>query len=740
MASNALTVTQNPDAMSLTQANEPAMDDDELLALIDEEIAVAVSFDNDPDHDARSVALAYYDADQAQMNKDVPYVDGWSRINARTVQETVDLALPGIMRVFDAPDVVGFLPRRPGDEENASQASEYLNYLWQNDINGYLVLYTAVHDALVVRNGIIKHYWDFTPEYCVEEMYGLDQGQFLSIATDPNVNLLGVQMREVNLGTDMETGQPLTINTFDVRVRRQESGGRLCVENVPPEDFGVSPEARGNLKKARCIWHRYVKTRSDLVKEGFDKDMVDEIPGGVGWSEARESRRNNGLGMVAQLSYGRGAMEEVEIYEVYVLADINGDGIAERLKCIVAGGLGGRKLLEKEEWPDDDMPFTDLAALPVPHRWMGRSIADNTMDLQRIATVFFRQFVDNLMQVNRPMREVVEKNIVLPTELLKPRPGQNVRVREAGSIRNLEVPFIGDKALAGLQYLEKVTTKRTGIGEATAALDETAIDPQTATAEQIQHDANYARTELMVRTMAKVGLRELFSSLLRLIVRHQDRPRTIRLNNEWKSFDPRPWNALMDVQVKVGLGTGSRERDLAMLGRVALQQDQVVQALGADNPVVPPSKWVATRHKMVQAAGLDDPDSYFTPVTDEDFAAWQQSKDQNKAPSPEQQKAEDQKAKHQAQLEMQGQAAQAKLAQEQQRMEIEAQGAAQKAMQDLEIKRQELLAKQQLERERMDAEMQLKAVEMQREAELKAMQILANQQQSAATAVAEPKQ
>jgi hypothetical protein len=92
MAANALTVTQNPDAMSLTQANEPAMDDDELLALIDEEIAVAVSFDNDPDHDARSVALAYYDADQAQMNKDVPYVDGWSRINARTVQETVDLS------------------------------------------------------------------------------------------------------------------------------------------------------------------------------------------------------------------------------------------------------------------------------------------------------------------------------------------------------------------------------------------------------------------------------------------------------------------------------------------------------------------------------------------------------------------------------------------------------------------------------------------------------------------------
>jgi len=715
MAANALTVTQ---------AVEPEMDDDELLALIDEEIAVSVSFDNDPEEDRRQVALDYYDARRSQMNKDVPHVDGWSQINARTVSETVDLALPGIMRVFDAEDVVGFLPRRPGDEDNAKQASSYLNYLWQNDLNGYLVLYTAVHDALVVRNGIIKHYWDFTPEYCVEEMYGLDQGEFLQIATDPDLNLLGVGQRDINLGVDMTTGEQMTIQVYDVRVRRQESGGRLCVENVPPEDFGVSPEARGNLKKARCVWHRYVKTRSDLVKEGFDRDMVKEIPGGVSWSEAREQRRNDGLGAVSQMSYGKGALEEIEIYEVYVLADINGDGIAERLKCTVAGGVGGRKLLEKEEWPDDDMPFTDISALPVPHRWMGRSLADSTMDLQRIATVFFRQFIDNLMQVNRPLREVVESKIVLPSELLKPKPGQNVRVREPNVIRNLEVPFIGDKALAGLQYLEKVTTKRTGIGEVTAALDETAIDPQTATAEQIQHDANYARTELMVRTMAKIGLKELFSSLLRLIVRHQDRPRVIRLNDEWKSFDPRPWNALMDVQVKIGLGTGSRERDLAMLGRVALQQDQVVQALGADNPVVPPSKWVSTRHKMVQAAGLDDPDAYFTMITDDDFRAWQMQKDQNKPPDPAQQKVEADMAKNQASLAIQSQKALADVQRDQQR-----------ALVDQDLAQQKLIADQAMAQQQLEAEMALKTQEMQAEAQLKGMQILAQQQQQAATAI-----
>src|SRR4029078_2048237 len=81
----------------------------------------------------------------------------------------------------------------------------------------------------------------------------------------------------------------------------------------------------------------------------------------------------------------------------------------------------------------------------------------------------------------------------------------------------------------------------------------------------IKHDANYARTELMVRTMARMGLKNLFANLLRIIVRYQDRPRVIRLNDTWKNVDPRPWNILMDVKIKIGLGTGSRERDLAMM-------------------------------------------------------------------------------------------------------------------------------------------------------------------------------
>jgi hypothetical protein len=714
-------------SLSVVTHDQSEMDDGEILALIEQEIAASVSFDNDPDDDSRTKALDYV---QGDMGGDVPHVDGWSAVNSRIVQETIDLALPGIMRVFDAPDMVSYLPNRPGDEESALQASEYLNYLWDNELDGYTVLYTAVHDALSVRNGIIKHWWDATPEYCVEEMFGLDTEQWMMIHADPDVAVLAAQTRDVELGMDQATGEPLSISVFDVRVRRVAKGGRLCVENVPPEDFGVSTDAKRDLRKARCIWQRYVKTRSDLVREGFNRELVDEIPAGVSWSWARESRRNDaGTGLISALSMGTGALEEVEVYEVYILVDINDDGVAERLKCTVAGGAGGRKLLEREEWPEEDVPFTDITALPVPHRWMGRSLADSTMDLQRIATVLFRQMIDNLMLVNRPMREVVEKNIVLPSELLRPKPAQNIRVREGGSIRNLEVPYVGDKALMGLQYVERLVTKRSGIGEATAALDETAIDPQTATAEQIKHDANYARTELMVRTMAKMGLKNLFANLLRLIVRHQDRPRMIRLNDTWKSFDPRPWNALMDVKIKIGLGTGSRERDLAMMRVIAEDQDKVIAALGAGNPVVPPSKWVGTRHAMVRAAGLDEPTRYYADIKDEEFGQWQQQKAQNAPPDPAQKAADAKVQAAQASVQIKAQDAQART-----------QLSAQQAQDALMLEQQKAVAAHELERQRMEQDLYLKQAEMQAEAQLKGMQILAKQQQSAATAIPEPNQ
>ena len=57
-------------------------------------------------------------------------------------------------------DVVRCDPVSAEDEEVAKQATDYLNYVFNKDNDGFVSLYTLFKDALIQKNGIAKIYWD----------------------------------------------------------------------------------------------------------------------------------------------------------------------------------------------------------------------------------------------------------------------------------------------------------------------------------------------------------------------------------------------------------------------------------------------------------------------------------------------------------------------------------------------------------------------------------------------------
>jgi hypothetical protein len=130
----------------------------------------------------------------------------------------------------------------------------------------------------------------------------------------------------------------------------------------------------------------------------------------------------------------------------------------------------------------------------------------------------------------------------------------------------------------GLEHFDQVTEKRTGVSRSTMALDPETLQNQSATANQNQKDASYSQVELIARNMAELGWKRVFKMILRLLVKHQDRPRTIRIRDKWVDMDPRFWNANMDVTVNTGLGTGSRDRDMAMLNNILQLQRELKMA------------------------------------------------------------------------------------------------------------------------------------------------------------------
>jgi len=222
--------------------------------------------------------------------------------------------------------------------------------------------------------------------------------------------------------------------------------------------------------------------------------------------------------------------------------------------------------------------------------------------------------------------------------------------------------------------------------------------------------AGIGQTELMVRTIAE-GLRKFFRLILKLVVKHQDVPRTVRLRGEWVQYDPRSWNSDMDCTVNTGLGAGTRERDMQMVQFILGMQEKLLASLGpVDNPFVSPDNLYASLQKLVQAAGMKTPDMFFTKPDPEKIAA--KAKAMAEQPSPEMMKVQAQAEAKKAELQMTGQIKAAEMQQSGQaeRANLEA---------EMQLKREQMMAETQLARERMMAEMQLKREQMQAEMQLK---------------------
>lgn len=201
----------------------------------------------------------------------------------------------------------------------------------------------------------------------------------------------------------------------------------------------------------------------------------------------------------------------------------------------------------------------------------------------------------------------------------------------------------------------------------------------------------------------------------------------IRLRDEWVEMDPRQWNAGMDAVINVGLGTGSRDRDMAMLNNILQTQIAFTdrfQASGMSTQAIDMiPRVVKTATKIAEAAGIRNAEAFYPEIKPEDMEQIKQQADAAaKQPPPEVQIAQQ---KMQAEMQVQ----QAKIAGEQQKSQAELQlkqqeGAAdlqleqQKMQMEFALKREQLAAEIQLKREQLIAELALKREQMQAQNEL----------------------
>jgi hypothetical protein len=702
------------------------MDDERLKSLLSQEIHSALTYDDTELSQKRAKALEYY---RGTMS-DTPAMTGRSSVVSMDVADTIGWMLPGIIRVFTASDRMAiYEPEKPQDEEFAKQATDYVNYVFMKDNPGYRILWDATHDSLLLGNGVVKHWWDDKEECEYTEHSGLTEEQIAILQSDEEVEIAAQKQGEpqVVLMPGPAGMMEVPLPTYDVKIKRIERSGRLKVECIEPEDFLLDREATC-IEHARFCAHRQDVTRSDLIEMGFDRELIENLPVDRFSNLQQEKVSRDEASSLFFNNVGDESMLMVELFECYVKADVDGDGIAETVRAYYAGAGASGELLDWEVW-DDDLPFSDIPCEPVPHRWDARSVADDTQDIQRVKTVLTRQMLDNLYWVNNPMTTAEESSVTNPDTLRSPRFGATVFFKK-GAVppAPLAVPFIGDKALLGLQHFDQVREMRTGVSRSTMALDPEALQNQTATAANNTKDAAYSQIELIARNQAELGWKRVFQQILKLIVKHQDRPRTIRLRDTWVEMDPRSWNANMDATINIGLGTGSRDRDMAMLNTILNVQltmtDRLAQGGFSAQALEMVPKINMTAIKLAESAGIKNPDQFYLDIKPETLEAMKQ--EAANRPDPEMQKEQ---VKAQTQLQLGQQQAQLDAQADQRKAQIEAV----QMQADIEAQNQKTHAEmvQAQQKFEFDKQLAIMEFEMQRELKLAELQMkreLAQQQ------------
>jgi hypothetical protein len=642
------------------------LSEDDIKSICGREIAAAESH-NGTLSAARREALDRYTGKNVWPSK-----AGQSSVVTREVLETVEWLLPQIVKVFASTDeVVRFEPQGPEDEQASEQATDLVNFIWARDNPGFLTLHTWVKDALIGGIGIIKIWWMDEPKVRHEDLGGLSEMQLTMLMQDGAIEITAAEQSAIP-GPPGPDGQPTPL--YDVRLTYEEPDGRVCVEPVPPEEYLFLPSVKADTDPGQG--HRRRVTQSDLIEQGYDAGLVDDLPTADGddeWGERSHRQYPNMLEDVNRDSRDR-ASRLIQITEWFTKLDLNGDGRTEWVK-VTLGGTNDSKVLNTEEI--DGPPFAVLTPLLMPHRLDGLSICDLVKDLQEIKTSITRQMLNSLYLANKPRTWAVDGQVNLQ-ELLNSEAGGVVRVKAPGMVGELNSQFVGAAAFPMLEYIDRTLEGRSGVSKLSQGIDADVLKggaaaAQTATGVAALQSAAQQRVELIARVFAETGIKRAFKLILSLVTKYQQSERVIRLRNQWVPMDPRSWNSEMDLVTEVGLGTGNKQEQLGYLTQVLTGQKELLAMGGLG--LVSPKELYNTYAKLVQLSGLKSVDNYFMDPA-------------KQAPQPQQPPPPD---PNMAMVQMQGQIEQAKL----------------------QLEREKMMRDDDRERDKLDADIALKAAELQ---------------------------
>lgn len=606
------------------------IDAPELLRFLQSEESRAV--DNDL-NDQRKTALEFYRGDLFGDE-----VDGRSKLRTRDVAEVIDYMLASILRTMVSGDkVVEFEPSNPAEDDVAQQITDRIHWNFLREQDGYSILRDGIKAGLLEKSGVWKSYVE-RPK--VREIQRINELDLIRLGSD-------VVRYEAPEGIDVEDafdvvprvtesgepefdgfGQPISdvYDVFDAEVM-VPGPPKFKDAAIPNDEFFVAPDAR-TLDTAIYLGNISRVSIADLIDMGYAEEDLATVWGDTneaqGLRDARDEGRANKEGDTVRADLGR----MVTLREEYARTVWQGQYQLIRVHRV------GNTILSVE--PARMQPYTLWCPFPMPHRLIGQSLADKVMDIQVTRSHMLRQAMDGLYIANAPRMLVsttgMDENTI--DDLLDVAPGGLVRYSGGTPPMPLVQPFTAGPAFEAMQIMSGEKESRTGITRLNQGIDADALN-KTATGTALMQASGQQMEELVAREAAN-AIGEMFEKKKNLMTAEME-PHEFRTDGKVVEMDPSQWPADLRLAVRVGLGSGNKDKKLQSI--MLLKQTQA-EAIQLDPRMVSPEKAFETAKLVTSTLGLGPATQYFNDPAE--------LEPQPEQPSPEVQAAQIKAAEAQA--------------------------------------------------------------------------------------------
>jgi len=571
--------------------------DKALLSLVKADIADAEAYQQSIIQPTVRERYNIYYADKEYYSHKFPILSKTSSLVSTDVADTIEWALPSLMKVFTGSDeVITIQGVTEEDDQNAEVMQSLLVYQLQRQNKFFPILYNWMKDALITGMGIIKCYWERTEGYTPETAQL--NADALRLLTQTGVEITNVEGPDVMGDFTVTWNSPYYIKNSPK------------LENILVSEFLYSPDAK-NLEDANFVAHRKKVTMSHLrqkEREGIyaNVDMVHPDNGPVSWITDQVEDVIGDHYTPLHNNQQDKAREEVTIYECYTKIDFNNDGILEDMIITIAGDV----ILRAEPNYMGRHPFFSISPTKDPHRiWVKRSYAELIGELQDMKVALTRQIVQNIALTNDPKMILAEDSINISDyiegrKVIRKKPGSSM-----GDVAMaMPVNQLSPQTFQFLEYLEGQKENRTGITRYNQGLDANSLN-KTATGISAILGQSAQRLELVARMFAETGISELFRFMVSLNQKFVDQETVVRLTNKQLRISPDDLNGNFDLVVNAGISISTKESTIMTLQTMltALMQTQA-----AGIPIVTPQNIYNLFKKWIESAGFKNYNDYVT--------------------------------------------------------------------------------------------------------------------------------